>query len=90
VRHAAVRAPKAVTWTVESRLTYVQRFKDKKTLTREERVAERLTYSRLFDTQAIDRSTYGIDGLLACLEDKHIEVSLNAAAKAQAAQTFKR
>jgi hypothetical protein len=45
-------------------------------LTREERVAGRFVYSRSFDTQAADRS-------------KRIEVSLHAAAKAQAAQTFK-
>jgi hypothetical protein len=41
------------------------------------------------DTQAADRSTNGVDGLLAALEDKRIEVSLHAAAKAQAAQTLK-
>jgi hypothetical protein len=45
--------------------------------------------SSTFDTHAADRSTNGADGLLAALEDKHIEVSLHAAAKGQAAQTFK-
>jgi hypothetical protein len=86
---AAVRTHKAVTQAVESRLTYVRRFKGKKALTGEERVAERLVYSRFFDTQAAGRSTNGVDGLLAAHEDKRIEVSLHAAAKAQAAQTFK-
>jgi hypothetical protein len=46
-------------------------------------------YSRFFDTHAADRSTNGVDGLLAAQEDKPIEVSLHAASKAQAAQTFK-
>jgi hypothetical protein len=46
-------------------------------------------YSRFFYKPAADRSTTGVDGLLAALEDKRIEVSLHAAAKAQAAQTFK-
>jgi hypothetical protein len=46
-------------------------------------------YSRFFDTHAADRSTNGVDGLLAAPEDKRIKVSLHAAAKAQAAQTFK-
>jgi hypothetical protein len=45
--------------------------------------------SSFFDAQVADRSTNGIDGLLAAMEDKLIEVSLHAAAKAQATQTFK-
>jgi hypothetical protein len=89
ITDAAVRTHKAVTQAVESRPTYVQRFKGKKALTGEERVAELLVYSRFFDTQAADRSTNGVDGLLAALEVKRIEVSFPAAAKAQAAQTFK-
>jgi hypothetical protein len=89
IRDAAVRTHKAVTQAVESRLTFARRFKGKKALTGEERVAERLVYSRFFDTQTADRSTNGVDGLLAALEDKRIEVSLHAAARAQAAQTFK-
>jgi hypothetical protein len=89
VHNAAVQTHKAVTHAVESRLTYVRRFKGKKTLTREERVAERLIYSRFFDTQAADRNTNGVNGFIASLEDKRIEVSLHAAAKARAAQTFK-
>jgi hypothetical protein len=86
---AAVRTHKAVTQAVDSRLTYVRRFKGKKAPTGEGRVAERLIYSRFFDTHAADRSTNGVDGLLTSLEDQRIEVSLPAAAKAQAAQTFK-
>jgi hypothetical protein len=46
-------------------------------------------YSRFFDTQAAYRNTNGGDGLLAALGEKRIKVSLHAAAKAQAAQTFK-
>jgi hypothetical protein len=69
----------AVTQAVESRLTYVRRFKGKKALIGEERVAERLVYSRFFDTQAANRSTYGVDGIPAAQEDKRIEVSLHAA-----------
>jgi hypothetical protein len=65
VHGAAARTHKAVTQAVESRLSYARRFKGKKGLTREERVAERLVYSRFFDTQGADRSTNGIDGLLA-------------------------
>jgi hypothetical protein len=52
-------------------------------------VAERLFYSRIFGTQAADRSTNGVDKLLAAVEDKRIGVSLHAAAKAPAAHTFK-
>jgi hypothetical protein len=55
----------------------------------EERVPESLVYSRFFDIQAADRSTNGVEGLLAPMEDKRIEVRLHATAKAQAAQTFK-
>jgi hypothetical protein len=61
----------------------------KKALTGEERIAKRLVYSRFFDTQLAERSTNGVDGLLAALEDKRNEVSLDAAAKAHTAQTFK-
>jgi hypothetical protein len=45
---------------------------------RGERVAEGLVYSRFFDTQAADRSIYGVDGLLAALENKRIKDSLHA------------
>jgi hypothetical protein len=89
VHDAAVRTHKAVTLAVESRLTYVRRFKGKKALTRQWRVTERLVYSHVFDTQAADRITNGVDGLLAASEDKRIEVRLHAAAKAQAAHTVK-
>jgi hypothetical protein len=56
VHDAVVQTHKAVTHAVESRLTYVRRFKGKKTLTGQERVAKRLTNSRFFDTQAADQS----------------------------------
>jgi hypothetical protein len=39
-------------------------------------------------THATDRSTNGVDGLLAAMGDNRIEVSLHAAAKAHPAQTF--
>eukprot|EP00873_Tetraselmis_striata_P046504 jgi/Tetstr1/466768/TSEL_011238.t1 len=61
----------------------------KKALTGEERVAERLVYSRFFDTAAADRSSNGVDGLLNALDDKRLVVSLQQAAKAQAAAQFK-
>jgi hypothetical protein len=89
INDAAVRTHKVVTQAVESRLTYIRRLKGKKALTGEERVAEHLVYSRFFETQAADRNTNGVGGLLAALEEERIEVSLHAAAKAQAAQTFK-
>jgi hypothetical protein len=78
ITYAAVRTHKAVTQAVESRLTCARRFKGKKALTGEERVAE--PYSRFF-VHAADRSTNGVDGLLAALEDKRIEASLHAPQK---------
>eukprot|EP00873_Tetraselmis_striata_P045689 jgi/Tetstr1/465953/TSEL_000916.t1 len=62
----------------EASPTYLRRFKAKKALTSEEQVAERLSYSRGFDTAEHERSANVVDGLLA------------AAAKAHAAATFKR
>eukprot|EP00873_Tetraselmis_striata_P035644 jgi/Tetstr1/455908/TSEL_042689.t1 len=62
----------------------------KKALTPEEQVAERLIYSRVFDTAEHERSANVVDGLLAALEDKRLEVGLAAAAKAHASATFKR
>eukprot|EP00873_Tetraselmis_striata_P005540 jgi/Tetstr1/425804/TSEL_016183.t1 len=73
----------------EDRLTYLRRFKCKKALTGEERVTERLVYSRFFDTTAAERCSNGVDGLLNALDDKRLEVSLHQAAKAQAAAQFK-
>jgi hypothetical protein len=65
----------------EGKLTYLRRFKGKKLLTKGERVAERLLYSIFFDIHAGDRSADGVDGLLAALDDKRLEVNLLAAAK---------
>eukprot|EP00873_Tetraselmis_striata_P017844 jgi/Tetstr1/438108/TSEL_026731.t1 len=73
----------------EDRLTYLQRFKCKQALTGEERLAERLVYSRFFDTTAAERSSNGVDGLFNALDDKRLEVSLHHVAKAQAAAQFK-
>jgi hypothetical protein len=52
------------------------------------RVAERLVFSRLYDTQAADIKINGVNILLPAMEDKRIEVSVHAAAKSQAAQIF--
>jgi ribosomal protein S7 len=73
----------------EARLTYITRFKAKKILTGEERVAKRLVYTRCFDTIASDRGGNVVDGLLSALEDKRLEVSITAVAKAQVAAQFK-
>eukprot|EP00873_Tetraselmis_striata_P013848 jgi/Tetstr1/434112/TSEL_023256.t1 len=87
---AAHRTLEAVGDAEEARLTYLRRFKAKKALTPEEQVAERLIYSRVFDTAEHERCANVVDGLLAALEDKRLEVGLAAAAKAHASATFKR
>jgi hypothetical protein len=61
----------------EEKLTYMRSFKCKKLRTGDERATERLVYTRLFDTKARDRSANGVDGLLAALDDKRLEVSLH-------------
>jgi hypothetical protein len=47
---AAARTHKAVAAGGEARLTYIMRFKAENILNGEERVAERLVYSRCFDS----------------------------------------
>eukprot|EP00873_Tetraselmis_striata_P014286 jgi/Tetstr1/434550/TSEL_023641.t1 len=74
----------------EARLTYLRRFKAEKALTPEEQVAERLIYSRVFDTAEQERLANVVDGLLAAFEDKRLGVGLSAAAKARASSAFKR
>eukprot|EP00873_Tetraselmis_striata_P010737 jgi/Tetstr1/431001/TSEL_002019.t1 len=86
---AAHRTLEAVGDADEARLTYLRRFKAKKALTPEEQVAERLIYSRVFDTEH-ERSANVVDGRLAALEDKRLEDGLAGAAKAHASATFKR
>jgi hypothetical protein len=81
---AALRTHKAVVSAGEARLTYIRRFKAKKILTGEEQVAERLVYTRCFDTIASDRDGNVVDGLVSALKDKRLEVSITAGAKAQA------
>eukprot|EP00873_Tetraselmis_striata_P019578 jgi/Tetstr1/439842/TSEL_028253.t1 len=81
---SAIRTIATCGQAAEDRLTYLRRFKCKKALTGEERFAECLVYSRLFDTTAAERSSNGVDGLLNVLDDKRLEVSLQQAAKAQA------
>jgi hypothetical protein len=65
------------------------RFNAKKILTGEERVAERLVYTRCFDTIASDRGGNVVDGLSSARKDKRLEVSITAHAKAQAAAQIK-
>jgi hypothetical protein len=55
----------------------------------EERVAERLVYTRCFDTIAADRRGNVEDGFMSVLEDKRLEVSITAVARAQAVAQFK-
>eukprot|EP00873_Tetraselmis_striata_P012496 jgi/Tetstr1/432760/TSEL_022126.t1 len=67
-------------WATRKRLgspTYARRFKTKKALICEEQVAERLIYFRIFDSAKHERSANVddlLDGLLAALEDKHLEI----------------
>jgi hypothetical protein len=73
----------------EARLTYITRFKAKKILNGEEQVAERLVYTRCFDTLSADRGDNVVDGLVSAPKDKRVEVSITADAKAQAIAQFK-
>jgi ribosomal protein S7 len=86
---AALCTHQAVASAGEARLTYIRRFKAKKILTGEERVAERLVYTRCFDTVASDRGGNVVDGLLSAMEDKRLEVSITSSPKAQATAHFK-
>eukprot|EP00873_Tetraselmis_striata_P028342 jgi/Tetstr1/448606/TSEL_035855.t1 len=76
----------------EAQVGYLRRFKAKKSLTGDEhRVAERLIYYfRVFDPAEHECSANVVDGLLAALEDKRLEVCLAAATNAQAAAQFKK
>eukprot|EP00873_Tetraselmis_striata_P001406 jgi/Tetstr1/421670/TSEL_012609.t1 len=87
---AACRTLEAVGDAREARLTYLRRFKAKQALTPEEQVAERLIHSRVFDTAEHERSANVVDGLLASLVDKRLEVGLAVTAKAQAFATFQK
>jgi hypothetical protein len=86
---AAIRTHQAVALAGEARLTYIRRFKAKKILTREERVAKRLVYSRCLDTIAADRGGNVVDGLLSALEEKRLEIIITAAEEAQAVAHFR-
>jgi hypothetical protein len=57
----ALRTHQAVASAGEAQLTSLRRFKAKKILTGEERVAERLVYTRCFDTIASDRGVNVVD-----------------------------
>jgi hypothetical protein len=72
----------------EERYTHLRRFKCKKFLSGEERVAKRLVYSRFFGIHIGEPSANGVDGLLATIEDKRIEVSMHVASKAEALVQF--
>jgi hypothetical protein len=65
---ATARTHRACNNAHEERLTYLNRFKCKKLMSNEERVAKLLVYSRFFDTQFGERSANGVDGLLAALK----------------------
>jgi hypothetical protein len=52
------------------------RFKAKKLLIGEERVATRLVYARCFDTIAADREGNVVDGLMSAMEGKRLDVSI--------------
>eukprot|EP00873_Tetraselmis_striata_P039579 jgi/Tetstr1/459843/TSEL_005192.t1 len=87
----AHRTLEAVGDADEARLTYLRRSKAKHALTPEEQVAERLIYSRVLDiAEQHERPANIVDGLMAPLEDKSLEVGLAATVKAQASATFKR
>jgi hypothetical protein len=86
---AALRTHQTVALGGEARLTYIRRFQAKKILTGEERVAERLVYTRCLYTIASDRGGNVVDGLLSALEDERLEVNITTFAKAQAAAQFK-
>jgi hypothetical protein len=86
---AALRAHQAVTSAGEARPTNIKRFEAKKILNGEERVAERLVYTRGFDTIATDQRSNVANGLLSAMEDKRLEVIITAVAKAQADAQFK-
>eukprot|EP00873_Tetraselmis_striata_P010207 jgi/Tetstr1/430471/TSEL_020279.t1 len=73
---SAIRTIATCGQAAEDRLTYLRRYKCiKKALTGEERVAERLVYSRFFDTAAAKRSNNDVDGLLNAMDDIRLEVS---------------
>eukprot|EP00873_Tetraselmis_striata_P021035 jgi/Tetstr1/441299/TSEL_029550.t1 len=52
----------------KDRLIYIRRFKGKKALAGDKKVAERLVYHRFFDTAVADRGANGVDSLLAALD----------------------
>jgi hypothetical protein len=61
----ATRAHRAVALVGEVRLTYIKRLKAKKIRSEEERVAERLVYSKRFDIISSERGGNVADGLLS-------------------------
>jgi hypothetical protein len=67
----------------------IKRLKVKKILTGEERVAERLVYSRCFDSISERGGNSIVDGLLSALEDRRVEVNIIATDKAQTTSKLK-
>lgn len=53
----------------------------------DEMIVERFIYSRVFDTSEYERSANVVEGLLAALEDKGLDVGIAAEAKAHATAT---
>jgi hypothetical protein len=86
---ATLRTNQAMASAGEARLTFISRFKAKKILSDEERVAERLVYTRCFDTIATNRGGNVVDGLMSALEDRRLEVSITTVAKAHEIAQFK-
>jgi hypothetical protein len=73
---AAIRTHQRKASGGAARLTYIRRFKAKKILTGEERVAERLVYSMCFDSISSKNGGNVVHGLLSALEDKRLELSI--------------
>jgi hypothetical protein len=67
----------------------MRRFHAKKIPNGEERVAERLLYSRCLGITAADRGGNVVDGLLSALDDKLLEVNVTSSAKAQGVAQLK-
>jgi ribosomal protein L12E/L44/L45/RPP1/RPP2 len=81
---ASTRTHQTAASAGKARLTYIRRFKAKKVLTGEKRVAERLINSRCFGSISSKPGGKVVDILMSAMEDKRLEVSITAVAKAPA------
>eukprot|EP00873_Tetraselmis_striata_P038110 jgi/Tetstr1/458374/TSEL_044812.t1 len=75
---SAIRTITTCGQAAEDRLTCLRRFKCKKALTGEDRVAERLVYSLFYDATAADRSSNGVDGLLSAMNGRQTTRDIGA------------